>query len=387
MNHLVDFALQRRARLISRYWDSVSRGRVPRTDLTPDLASYVDLIDRLHRTWETNGGPMPTGDPVLNRLLAKHREMNTMPMSTVPALMRNPSSPLAAIPVDRRRPSRRASWLPVVATIAVVIGLLVAGLDRFDLRGRVSETGPGAAVIFAPSTPETAASTDAKLFDLFLPADVVPAGAKGSMLISRATIAADSQTSRTGAACCPGAKVYSVLSGTVSVIGSGPMQRIAAGSNDQIQQIAANTPVSLAAGDVLIVRNEYDQMWTAGHTDVDILTAIMTGGSSPGGYDPAEWSSITNSSSDDNTLALPGGPYRLTLRQVDGDAATEIPLPANGVSQLGMLKDGEATVGRASDGTLSIVGATKPGSVLIILTLSTAEPGSGTPVALPGNDQ
>jgi hypothetical protein len=55
MNHLVDFALQRRARLISRYWDSVSRGRVPRTDLTPDLASYVDLIDRLHRTWETNG--------------------------------------------------------------------------------------------------------------------------------------------------------------------------------------------------------------------------------------------------------------------------------------------------------------------------------------------
>ena len=98
-------------------------------------------------------------------------------------------------------------------------------------------------------------------------------------------------------------------------------------------------------------------MWTAGHTDVDILTAIMTGGSSPGGYDPAEWSSITNSSSDDNTLALPDGPYRLTLRQVDADAATEIPLPANGISQLGMLKDGEATVGRASDGTLSIIGA------------------------------
>ena len=164
------------------------------------------------------------------------------------------------------------------------------------------------------------------------------------------------------------------------------MQRIAAGSDSQIQDVAVNEPVSLATGDVLIVRNENDQIWTAGPADIDIVTAVMTTGSNPGSYDPDEW--IGNGSAlDDNTLALPGGPYRLTLRQMAVEAATGIPLPAEGITQLGLIQEGKATIGRGSDGTLSITLGTTPSDTVLILSLSRAEVGSGTPVALPADDQ
>ena len=78
------------------------------------------------------------------------------------------------------------------------------------------------------------------------------------------------------------------------------------------------------------MRNEDSQTWTTGANEVDIATTALAGGSTPGALDSAEW--IVNVyTGDDNTLDLPDGPYRFTLRQMTFDADTEFPLPEHGV--------------------------------------------------------
>ena len=372
---------------LNRFWNELAQvGDALADDLDPESAA---LIRRMHAV---ANAPLPVSarERVWRGLLDTYEPMpeeTESTMFTATDLVRpspfviNGHAPRLHVlnpPQDRSRwLARPLAYVAVAALLLTMIG--AAAAVRVTSWGDSPEPSKGGLAVFAPASPSPAATGDETLLEVTLPADVVPVGRLGSMLLARDTIPANSVTTRERWECCPGAKLYLILDGEVSVTSDGVMQVMRHDRPGEIQTMANGGSADLGPGDAVAVRNEDNQSWTTGADEVDIVTTVLVGGSVPGSADPTEW--IGNGyTGDDNTLKLPGGPYRLTLRQVTFDADMEFPLPENGVNQLGMLRDGQAVVGRNSDGTISVQGVRGP-ITFFILSLATLAEGTGTPIA------
>jgi hypothetical protein len=372
---------------LNRFWNQlVQVGDALADDLDPESAA---LIRRMHAL---ANAPLPVSarERVWRGLLDAYEPMpeeTESTMFTATDLVRpspfviNGHAPRLHVlnpPQDRSRwLARPLAYLAVAALLLTMIG--AAAAVRFTSWGDSPEPSKGGPAIFAPASPSPEAAGEEILLEVTLPADVVPAGMLGSMLLSRDTIPANSVTTRTSWECCPGAKIFLILDGSVSVTSDGTMQIFRHDRPGEIETMANGSEADLGPGDAVAMRNEASQTWTTGAGEVDIVTQTLIAGSVPGSHVPAEWV-VNTYTSDANTIDLPGGPYRLSLRQVTVDADAEFPPPENGVNQLGILRDGQGVVGRDSDGTISVQGVRGPATIFI-LTLTTLPEGIGTPLA------
>jgi hypothetical protein len=228
----------------------------------------------------------------------------------------------------------------------------------------------------APATPST--WTDETLFEITLPVDVVPTGELGSMDFHWHTIPANSVTSREADTCCPGVIVYFVLEGSAMIEGDGLIQVIRHDEAGAIEDYGAGEPANLGRGDVVIVRNDNTQTWTTGAAEAQLVIQSLATGASPG--PPGSWDWQVNAYTYEiHSIVLPGGPYKLTLREVTVEDDTIFDLPENVVNQLALRKEGIAAVGIDLENVLKVTGVQEP-VTLFVLTLSTTE-GGGTTVA------
>jgi hypothetical protein len=228
----------------------------------------------------------------------------------------------------------------------------------------------------APATPST--WTDETLFEITLPVDVVPAGELGSMDFHWHTIPANSVTSRKADTCCPGVIAYYVLEGSPMIEGDGPIQVIRHDGAGAIEDYGAGEAADLGPGDVVVVRNDDSQTWTTGAAEAQVVIQSLTTGTSPA--QPGSWEWRANAYTYEiHSVVLPGGPYKLTLREVTVEADTIFDLPENVVNQLALRHEGIASVGIDLDNVLKVTGMQEPVTVFV-LTLSTTQ-GGGTTVA------
>jgi hypothetical protein len=360
---------------LARYLDDLANGEVPiNSQLDPELVATVRRLGEIGQT------PTPHPDFV--------DQLEERLMNVVSNVAMVPSSPIRIARADTARVtsirSARSSagaqrWLPALVSAALI--LLLLGLTWRQFGSGEPDRNPqlGAPAIQAPATPSPEATSDQTLVEITLPADVVPSSVKGSTLLARDTIPANSVTTREKWECCPGSKVYLILDGSVSLESDGLIQVIRHDAGAVLEDVAAGSRADLGPGDAAVVRNEDSQTWTAGATAVDILTAVLVGGSVPGSADPNEWVGHGYQGAD-GTLDLPGGPYLLAVRQVIVDADAQFAMPEGGVNQLGIIGDGQGFVGSDSDGTLNVTG-TSGQTMVFVMTLATVSDGAGTPVA------
>jgi hypothetical protein len=128
----------------------------------------------------------------------------------------------------------------------------------------------------------------------------------------------------------------------------------------------------------MMIRNVDGHTWTSGSTDVEVVVQTLVSGY-PTNPSPNEWPNLRYTA-DVRTVVLPGGPYHLTLRLRRITSETHIALPDDGVDHLALLQEGKALVGTSSDGTINITSVREPSQILL-LTLTTAPDGNGTPIA------
>jgi hypothetical protein len=230
----------------------------------------------------------------------------------------------------------------------------------------------------SPVSPDVPDTGDGTLVEVTLPADVVPAGELATVALLRDTIPANSTSEwdETSGSCCPGAKVYVVLAGTVRLVADGPAKVVTGGGSGAPEEIAAGTEISLKAGDAVMVRHEQGAKWTTGDDPVDVLTAAVVAGSPPGSANPSTWEGH-GFALEDHSVEMPGGPYTLRVQQVSLDPNDVLPVPESGIVQLGVGQNDES-LGVDSSGGISAPGATEPTTVYV-LVLEIAAESSATP--------
>jgi hypothetical protein len=360
---------------LNRYLDDLANGESPRSgQLDPGL------VGTIHRFGELGRIPSPRPDFVdqlEESIMNATSEFAMAPLPQMPA--RRIDTPwVTPIGSPRSRPVA-PRWLPILVSAALILALLGVAWREFGPGSPDRNPQLGAPAIQAPTTPSPTGSADQTLVAITLPADVVPTGIKASTLLARDTIPANSVTTRASWECCPGSKLYLILDGSVSLESDGLIQVIHPDRGGAMDDVEPGTAADLGPGDAAVVRNEDSQTWTTGAAEVDIITAVLVGGSVPGSEDPAEWVGQSYQGAD-GTLDLPGGPYLLSVRRAVVDADAHFAMPEGGVNQLGIIGNGQGFVGSGSDGTLNVTG-TSGQTTVFIMTLATVSEGIGTPVA------
>ena len=279
---------------LNRFWNELGRvGDAPAADVDPQSAA---LIRRMHAL---ANAPLPVSarERVWRGLLDTYESIpeeteTTMFIATDlirpgPSVINGQPPRLRVLDPREDRPrwsNRPLAYLAVAALLLALLG--AAALIRFIAWGDSSGPSKGGPAIFAPATPSPEAAGEETLLEVTLPVDVVPAGMLGSMLLSHDTIPANSVTTRASWECCPGAKVFLILDGSVSVVSDGAMQVIWHGRPGEIETMANGSEADLGPGDAVAMRNEASQTWTTGAREVDIVTQTLIAGSVPGSQIP-----------------------------------------------------------------------------------------------------
>jgi hypothetical protein len=369
---------------LNEFWNDLVRASgaqdVAGNALDPELAETVRYLHGLSAT----APPASSGERVRRALqestssTSDHKEHDVVTNAqTLQHTIRPsgngrfPAPPTLVLP--RRILDVNLAYLAVAAVILLALGI----------GARIYWSGPPDSgnrannpAIHAPGTPSP---TDEILFEITLPADVVPADAKGTMTLAWESVPADSVTTKWSDDCCPGSYVYFVLDGSVTIEGDGPIQVIRHDGAGAMEDRESGVPTNLRSGDIVVIRNEVAQTWTTGAVEAEIVTLTLVSGDNPGPFSSHQWRSH-RIAVDLNSVVLPGGPYTLSLSRVGVQTDSLLDLPENVVNQLAIVHEGNATIGRGIGRAIRVSDASAP-VTLFVLTLSTTTEGSGTPVA------
>jgi hypothetical protein len=351
------------------------------TETQPDVddrdAELFEVVRALHR-----GAPIVTPDARFKANLKEHIMTSAASLATASEINRRPLRDLLtlrrawAIP---ERPRTSSRLFPALISAAMLLATLGAA-GYWSLNRDGSGDNTGGPVIYAPASPSPeAARTIETFYEITLAADVIPADALGTMLLSWDTIPANSVTSHEGLETDPAAKIYFVIEGSVTIEGDGPIQVVRHDGAGAVENYAAGEPADLGLRDLVVVRNEDTQTWTTGVARAEVIIGTLGGGSTPQPESPSGWPYHVYTV-DYHSLELPGGPYLLTLREVSVESETAFELPENGLNQLAIVHEGRAMVGKGGDGVIRVIELYEP-STLFVLTLLTTSEGAGTPVA------
>lgn len=193
-----------------------------------------------------------------------------------------------------------------------------------------------------------------------------------SISLGLSTIPAGSETAWESEyrSCCPGARLFTVLSGGVTVTVDGEARVIAPGAEPRT--VPAATSVELVVGDTIITRYEDANRWSnTGSEPTQVLGAVMVSGSPPGPDINPGWTVDGNDIKGE--LALPRGPYALTTvrREIAWDE--KIPPPADGGHYLVAAAPGtDGFVSRGPDGSVNAHGVEGTTMTVYLMLVSPA---------------
>jgi hypothetical protein len=363
---------------LSRYWAALVQNASPAelerlaARLDPEMIVSIDQMRSLR------GDPQP--DPAFvtrleDRLMNAHAGAISMPNGSRPAL-------IAPEPRVHLRPPagvRRSLPLILAATVLIaLIGALAAALliDRSEPERRAA--GPA---ILAPATPADETSTDRTLMEFLLAADALPSGEDTSAGLARFIIPAGTNSTWSDT-CCTGPLMEYVIAGAYTVRAQDPITVFRA--DGTVEAVAADTAVTLTAGDALLSRNGTTvEASNTGTEPVDLLSWVMTDNTPI--FNEHRLAGWTTAGTRDvhNPLDPIAGPAVVTLRQVTAPNGTSVAAPDGGTSiQFGMpANPDEAFIGHRSDGSVQVFGEVGEPVTVYILTFTQAGGETGTPVS------
>jgi hypothetical protein len=268
---------------------------------------------------------------------------------------------------DRERPDW---WLPVMAAAALV--LLSLGVGYIAVRSIWPEREARNTI---PAVSAPAPVTETSLFDLAIPADDVPHGARVAVGLTHITIPAGDHSEWAGN-CCPELRIYYVVRGALTVRPLGPMHVVEAGETNGVSA-AIGEEIVIHPGDALIAENSVPFEYSnPGMITFEMLMAEVT--SQQNGVLPG-WIQHAFSGSSEIDMA-PGEAVILHLRQVDLLPGAAMPAQPQALGQVAMslftTPDGaldSRSIVKQPDG--SILNDSQSTLVVQVLTIeSTGEP-------------
>ena len=231
---------------LDRFWDARLAGQ-PTNSVLGD-AGLGEAVRRLH-TAEDVDRAEPS---FVNRLRAELFDSQASPGAASGDETEDVVAPRF---IPQMETVQRHRWLAAIAAALLIV--LVGGIASYYLFDRREEPrhtiGPA---INAPATPSPAAEpTDATLFDVVLPAEVLPTG--DGRLTGLAIIYVDPGSTGTWVeSCCPGLMFEHIVAGQIAFTSKAAAQVLHADSS--VDEIAAGTEAALRPGDTWIGRNEVE---------------------------------------------------------------------------------------------------------------------------------
>jgi hypothetical protein len=289
------------------------------------------------------------------------------------------ATPMRLRPVLERPRSLDRRLLLAVATVLImaILGAVAGAL----ITNRLDSTDPRPApAILAPGTPSPEAeATDETLVEIPLLADVLPPGELGTATLTDIVIPVGTfRQAADEAELNPGQVVGYVLDGTVTVISDEVMHVIQADGAGQVEEIRAGTAVVLEPGDTLVTRKSPGEEWTnEGPGEVRLIHMELFGGFEQTSTFPSGWIFEFKDKSQERSIAEPEAPAVMRLRRVAVAADAELMPPADAIVFL-VWPENDASIGRASDGSVVIVGG--QATTALIMTI---EPAADTATPTP----
>jgi len=367
---------------LNRFWNEIAeRGSSAGRDLD---AEDITLVRRLQ---SLAAAPLPgsAGERVW-RSLAETWEVDPATSREHAAPIRiNDSRRVRQVQVPSPAPP---SWLrrPILRYVAAAVLILGVVLAIDILRDPGSDYG-GAPVINAPATPSPAASPTT-LFEITLPADLVPHTTGRISGLSYDKYRAGSQ-STWSPYCCDGPVVQYQLTGSIQVTGSAELQIVRA--DGTTERIPANTEATVNTGDTLVTLNQTEiTTVNSGATDAEILGWLLL--DSPGdrfggrtGQDGLVGGTHVVVSDFQGTMVDLPGAVTVTLQKLEVEPNEVVHPPAGGVQLMLTLNNFYelvATVGADSSFTAHNTNG-QPTTPVYVVTVRPADssgpPGSSTP--------
>jgi hypothetical protein len=377
-----------RADDLDRFLDDLVSGRPSdATGVDSDIADlarrYQALGDRgapagaRARVWNRLGhDTTPTVRPRGTGLAAAHGRATTkhaIPAIAQPDMRRSRVTP--------RTPVGRGRFTPTVAMAALIVLIVASSYFAItSIRGgdHHPRSLPAAVVTTTPPR-ETVLTTTLAAADI--PINESGTASSGLVLFT-IPVGAHSTWEPT---CCPGPMIEYVLDGIYGVRAQAPLTLVRA--NGRVEEIAAGTEATLAAGDSLISRNEtVVETWNAGTVPTRLLNWMFIDGAT--GHLVPNWHA--DQSDIDLNATLPHASAVVTLQRVTVPSGVELSLePVDGLRCiLPDPKRSDGTIFRRTDGSISKIKA-GPGSPFVVYLLTvdaaatSATPLTGAPELTP----
>jgi hypothetical protein len=231
---------------LDRFWNARLAGQP--TDLVLGDAGLGEAVRRFH-TAEDVDRAEPS---FVNRLRAELFDSQASPGAASGDETEDVVAPRF---IPQMETVQRHRWLAEIAAALLIV--LVGGIASYYLFDRHEDkrytTGPA---INAPATPSpTVQLTPATLFDVVLPAEILPTG--DGRLSGLAYIYVEGGATGTWlSSCCPGLMFEHVAAGEITFTSKAAAQVLHADAS--VEAIAAGTDVALQPGDTWIARNEVE---------------------------------------------------------------------------------------------------------------------------------
>ena len=248
------------------YWDAIVRHRQAPNVIDPTLAETI----RVTHGMDDATAPRPDFVATLKQELLASMALVSPGPELKPISANGYMRPVRLpIPTPGRRRSLEAPLIYAIAAallVAIIGGIIGALLtDRL-----LSDDRPQPPAILAPGTPEP---TDETLFEITIPADIVPQGTWRVSGLSHDAYRAHSE-SVWEPYCCDGAVVQYQLTGAIQVQGDVPLQILRA--NGDLEDVPANVEATVNKGDTLITLNQTGLTTiNNGAQSADVLTWLL----------------------------------------------------------------------------------------------------------------
>jgi hypothetical protein len=204
--------------------------------------------------------------------------------------------------------------LALLATAALVLLTLGASYVAFQRSHTNRESGQSASIpaLVAPATPPASRPAE-ELLDLPIPEAMIPRSDPLGSGLGHETI----PPGTTATWDLPALHVEYVISGTLTVRSTGPMQIVRAGGSGEPESVPSGTEITLEPGDAVIAPRETTSDYTnPGPAPAEILTWSMhEGATGAASVPPNEW--VTHDVDTSAQPPLPAGAGRLRLRRIE----------------------------------------------------------------------
>ncbi len=376
-------ARRRRAEALDRFWnDIVSDGAAQPPEEVDEV--FAAMIHRLAELGELPG--MSTARPRvwqnLTRLAATRGEPNVsangfvrgpLASDSTAWVPRQPAEPQASLATWQG--FRRAGVLLATACLL----LLTVGLGYLALRsGAPDQRLASLPALVAPATPAIDDQSSQTLAAITLPAGTVTSPIRGGL--NHYTIPAGTQ-SGTGSTwvstCCRGPRLEYVISGSFTVSSTGPVQVLRGGTGTW-ETIAADTELSITAGDALLLRLE--DAFDAANTSpvpVELIEAVLIDTEVRDDPIPAGWV-VNDQDVASTSVIVPPVPATLRLQRATVASNSDLLLPPDAIVQYAVSLD-QAILGHRTDFAVQNI---SPQPVeLYVLTLEPTSATTASPAA------